>query len=209
MLLLLPDILFTVNPFLPEYQDANGSIDVDKLPTPLIKLSDFGLSRFIDPDHPLLRTRCGSESFAAPEIIMGQAYDGRNTDSWAVGVILFALVAGELPFDDSVWGTPAMEGESTRRKRMMRIARGHYEWPANVDASLEVREMVAKLLERDPAKRARVGDDLWDYDFLKGSGVGRPGRVPATLDVSEGMTRILDGILLHSVEDIARAEIER
>ena len=42
------------------------------LSVPLIKLTDFGLSRFIDPDAPLLSTRCGSEAYAAPELVLGR-----------------------------------------------------------------------------------------------------------------------------------------
>ncbi|KZT24043.1 Pkinase-domain-containing protein, partial [Neolentinus lepideus HHB14362 ss-1] len=58
---------------------------------PLIKLSDFGLSRFVDLASPLLTTRCGSESYAAPEVVLGRPYDGRATDAWAMGVVLYAV----------------------------------------------------------------------------------------------------------------------
>ncbi|KIK59099.1 hypothetical protein GYMLUDRAFT_169952, partial [Collybiopsis luxurians FD-317 M1] len=65
-------------------------------PQPLIKLTDFGLSRFIDPARPLLTTRCGSEAYAAPELGGGGAggaggYDARETDAWACGVVLYTL----------------------------------------------------------------------------------------------------------------------
>jgi tRNA (cytidine32/guanosine34-2'-O)-methyltransferase len=124
-----PDIMFTVNPFaLVDKSDPTAKIPIDKLPTPLVKLTDFGLARFIDPTSPMLQTRCGSESFTAPEIIMGNPYDGRDTDSWAVGVILFALVTGELPFD-RVTSATAHDEEAQRRKRIMAIAKGDYKWP--------------------------------------------------------------------------------
>ncbi|KAJ3768110.1 kinase-like domain-containing protein, partial [Lentinula raphanica] len=60
---------------------------------PLVKLTDFGLSRFIDPAKPLLTTRCGSEAYAAPELVSESAggYDARETDAWACGVVLYAL----------------------------------------------------------------------------------------------------------------------
>ncbi|KAG5456893.1 MAG: kinase-like domain-containing protein, partial [Olpidium bornovanus] len=54
---------------------------------PDLKVTDFGLARLFDPASPLLTTRCGSEEYAAPEIILGQPYDGRLTDAWALGVI--------------------------------------------------------------------------------------------------------------------------
>jgi len=68
---------------------------------PLITLTDFGLSRHVPqpPDSPLLTHRCGSADYAAPEVLLGQPYDGRETDAWALGVTLYALLEGRLPFD--------------------------------------------------------------------------------------------------------------
>ncbi|KAL7776450.1 hypothetical protein CFE70_006866 [Pyrenophora teres f. teres 0-1] len=70
-------------------------------PHALATLTDLGLSRRIPapPESPLLTTRCGSEDYAAPEILLGQPYDGRATDAWALGVLLYALMEGRLPFD--------------------------------------------------------------------------------------------------------------
>lgn len=121
-------------------------------PNPLIKLTDFGLSRFIDPTAPLLTTRCGSESYAAPELVTGRPYDGRETDAWACGVVLYALVTRRLPFDamnptpDNA-AKPVVEGEgkrvrgprrderSERRALLMRIAKGEYSWHEQAEAS--------------------------------------------------------------------------
>ena len=47
----------------------------------------------------MLDTRCGSEDYAAPEVLIGQEYDGRVTDAWALGVLLYAIMEGRLPFD--------------------------------------------------------------------------------------------------------------
>lgn len=210
----LENIMFTVNPFtLADQADANAKIPVDKLPTPLVKLTDFGLARFIDFSEPLLQTRCGSESFAAPEIIMGKPYDGRDTDSWATGVILFALVTGELPFDRSSTGTPSgrTDEETERRKRMMRIAKGQYSWPEAV-GSEGVRKIVSKLLVRDPARRTRVGPALWEEIWMHGpGGVAAPQkRMPGDTDevLPDGRRRILDGYILHQeIDAVASRDI--
>ena len=78
----MADILLTTDPF------------ARPLPsTSLIKLTDFGLSRFVDPAAPQLTTLCGSDAYAAPELVMGAPYDGRATDAWAAGVVLYALAA--------------------------------------------------------------------------------------------------------------------
>lgn len=92
-------------------------------PTPLVVLSDLGLSRRIaqPPDSPLLTTRCGSEDYAAPEILLGQPYDGRLSDGWALGVVLYALLEGRLPFD-------APPGKPDRSRNTHRIARCDWIW---------------------------------------------------------------------------------
>lgn len=64
--------------------------------TPLtIKLIDFGLARH---GATALHTRCGSEEYAAPEIIRGLPYDGQLSDAWSIGVVMYACAVGSLPF---------------------------------------------------------------------------------------------------------------
>lgn len=180
------DILFTMNPFsLPA--TASGSVPLDQLPVPLIKLSDFGLSRFIAKDSPLLATRCGSEAYAAPEVVMGNLYDGRRTDAWALGVVLYALITGELPFDDNSVGggrpragsnasatafDPATADRLARRRVMHLIAKGEYGWREGV-GSPGVREVVGRLLTRDTQRRATVSQ-LWELEWMESG----PGAVP-------------------------------
>ena len=91
--------------------------------TPIVTLTDLGLSRRIPepPESPLLSTRCGSEDYAAPEILLGQPYDGRQTDAWALGVLLYALMEGRLPFD-------APPSKPERSRNTHRIARCDWIW---------------------------------------------------------------------------------
>lgn len=192
--------MFTINPFeLADRSNPNAKIPVDALPARLVKLTDFGLARFIDPASPRLETRCGSESFAAPEIIMGMPYDGRDTDAWAVGVILFALVTCELPFDRtpseghssafiqrSAYRSPETD-ENSRRKQLMRIARGAYDWPAD-KGSEGVKRVVAKLLVRDPARRSRIDRTLWNELWMNG-----PGSLSAPEAYDESAPAVMDG----------------
>jgi protein-serine/threonine kinase len=69
-----------------------------------------------------LTTRCGSEDYAAPEILLGQPYDGRATDAWALGVLLYALMEGRLPFD------PPPGKVGSRSRAAHRIARCDWVW---------------------------------------------------------------------------------
>ncbi len=63
-----------------------------------LKISDFGFARKY---HDNLKTFCGSFAYAAPEVILGNPYDGPMADIWSMGVILYAMVTGRLPFKDT------------------------------------------------------------------------------------------------------------
>ncbi|KAK9238052.1 kinase-like domain-containing protein [Lipomyces kononenkoae] len=64
-----------------------------------VKLCDFGFTRECEPKR-LLQTFCGTICYAAPEMVKGEKYHGQSVDVWSLGVILYALLCGELPFDD-------------------------------------------------------------------------------------------------------------
>ncbi|KAK2748660.1 hypothetical protein FQN55_004213 [Onygenales sp. PD_40] len=119
--------------------------DWQTYPRALVVLSDLGLSRRIPapPESPLLHTRCGSEDYAAPEILMGQPYDGRSTDAWAMGVLLYAIMESRLPFDP----LPGARGDPAklRSRTQHRIARCEWAW-------------------------CRFGDEAGDWDPVKGEG---------------------------------------
>ena len=63
-----------------------------------VKIADFGLSEYYRPGGTLNSHR-GTLSFQAPEIFSGSNYAGPPLDVWALGVILFALLSGRLPFE--------------------------------------------------------------------------------------------------------------
>lgn len=103
---------------------SSKSIDWATYPHSIIALADFGLSRRIAPGEQL-ETRCGSDDYAAPEVIMGQQYDGRATDAWSIGVLLYALLEARLPFDPH----PGMSDAHRMRSRTShRIARVEWRW---------------------------------------------------------------------------------
>lgn len=126
-----PDILIHVNP--------DGR--------PRIKVTDFGLARVFDPQSPMLSTRCGSEEYAAPEIVQGLGYDGRRTDTWALGIILYAMLVGGLPFSGG------------RVSHMFyKIVSVDYSWPTSVTVSDAAKEVVSRILVRKPEKRITIPD---------------------------------------------------
>jgi len=63
-----------------------------------VKLIDFGFATQVASKTSRLRAFCGTPSYMAPEIVRGESYSGFSTDVWALGVILFAMLTGTLPF---------------------------------------------------------------------------------------------------------------
>ena len=87
---------------------------------------DFGLSNTCDGGK-LLKTACGSPCYASPEMIAGHKYVGSLSDMWSMGVILFAMVCGYLPF----------EHESTS-KLYQKILNGEYSTPDFISSQVRV-----------------------------------------------------------------------
>lgn len=117
-----------------KYEELAQLMSVAKteaLPKDLIKIADFGLCKEIRPDE-LCTTRCGSEDYVAPEILMGLEYDGRLTDCWALGVILYALLEDFLPFDLPARsnGSALTKQSAIKRNRpaSYRIVRCDWKW---------------------------------------------------------------------------------
>lgn len=107
-----------------------------------IKIVDFGLSNLYHKGE-LLKTPCGSPCYAAPEMIIGKKYSGLMVDIWSSGVILFAMVCGYLPFDDS-------NNDVLYRK----IASGEYKIPSFI--SDKARDLIKRILNIDPTKRYNI-----------------------------------------------------
>jgi len=104
-----------------------------------IRLVDFGLSNTYKPNE-MLKTACGSPCYAAPEMINGLQYYGSRVDVWSCGVILFAMVAGYLPFEDK-----------STAKLYQKILSGQFQMPKRLSASCV--DLINKILETDPDKR--------------------------------------------------------
>ncbi|XP_060093009.1 maternal embryonic leucine zipper kinase [Heteronotia binoei] len=109
-----------------------------------LKLIDFGLCA--KPKGGLdyhLNTCCGSPAYAAPELIQGKAYIGSEADIWSMGVLLYALLCGFLPFDDD--NVMAL---------YKKIVRGKYEVPKWLSPGSVL--LLHQMLQVDPKRRITV-----------------------------------------------------
>ncbi|XP_065068369.1 MAP/microtubule affinity-regulating kinase 3-like isoform X3 [Rhopilema esculentum] len=115
-----------------------------------IKIADFGFSNEFSPGNKL-DTFCGSPPYAAPELFQGKKYDGPEVDVWSLGVILYTLVSGSLPFD----------GQNLKELRE-RVLRGKYRIPFYMSTDCE--NLLKKFLVLNPEKRASlemIMQDKW------------------------------------------------
>uniref|UniRef100_A0A8C1UA38 non-specific serine/threonine protein kinase n=1 Tax=Cyprinus carpio TaxID=7962 RepID=A0A8C1UA38_CYPCA len=115
-----------------------------------IKIADFGFSNEFTLGSKL-DTFCGSPPYAAPELFQGKKYDGPEVDIWSLGVILYTLVSGSLPFD----------GQNLKELRE-RVLRGKYRVPFYMSTDCE--SILRRFLVLNPTKRCtleQIMKDKW------------------------------------------------
>ncbi|XP_036393179.1 MAP/microtubule affinity-regulating kinase 4 isoform X3 [Megalops cyprinoides] len=115
-----------------------------------IKIADFGFSNEFTLGNKL-DTFCGSPPYAAPELFQGKKYDGPEVDIWSLGVILYTLVSGSLPFD----------GQNLKELRE-RVLRGKYRVPFYMSTDCE--GILRRFLVLNPTKRCtleQIMKDKW------------------------------------------------
>ncbi|ETV80961.1 CAMK/CAMKL/AMPK protein kinase [Aphanomyces astaci] len=153
-----------------EYCHSQGVCHRDLKPENLLldengdlKISDFGLSALYEGGGPdgaegsrasLLHTTCGTPNYVAPEVLADKGYDGRAADVWSIGVILYVLLAGFLPFD-----------EPTMSALFRKIQKAEFSYPSWFTP--RVKTLLNKILVPDPETRSSLADiqqDEWYMD---------------------------------------------
>ncbi|XP_069969753.1 serine/threonine-protein kinase SIK1 [Penaeus vannamei] len=107
-----------------------------------MKIADWGFSNYFSPADTL-NTWCGSPPYAAPEVFEGKKYIGPEIDIWSLGVVLYVLVCGALPFDGAT--LPALRD---------RVLSGRFRIPYFMSSDCE--QLVRKMLVLDPVRRYTV-----------------------------------------------------
>ena len=112
-----------------------------------VKLCDFGFTREYEGKMSYLQTFCGTVCYSAPEMLKGEKYAGEKVDVWSLGIILFALLTGELPFDED-------DDMVTKHK----ILTTEPSYPDSMPA--DARSLISQLLSKRPLIRPTLGDVL-------------------------------------------------
>ncbi|EEF29400.1 CBL-interacting serine/threonine-protein kinase, putative [Ricinus communis] len=127
--------------------DANG----------VLKVSDFGLSALPQQvrEDGLLHTTCGTPNYVAPEVINNKGYDGAKADLWSCGVILFVLMAGYLPFE-----------ESNLMALYKKIFKAEFTCPPWFSSS--AKKLIKRILDPNPLTRITIAEVIENEWFKKG-----------------------------------------
>ncbi|EAX91875.1 CAMK family protein kinase [Trichomonas vaginalis G3] len=161
-----------------------------------IKIGDFGFARWMRSN--VAETSCGSPHYAAPEVIKGLRYDGRCADIWSSGVILYALLCGKLPFDDS-----------SVRNLLAKVKAGNFYMP---DFDKPIQDLISRMLTVDPSQRITISQIkqhpafrlYHPEEYIFPTPIPLP-FLPEPMDLStvdESAFKILLQIGFNSVEDI-------
>ncbi|XP_009606835.1 CBL-interacting serine/threonine-protein kinase 21 isoform X1 [Nicotiana tomentosiformis] len=116
-----------------------------------IKVSDFGLSTLAKASS-LLSTTCGSPSYVSPELLGQKGYEGGAADIWSCGVILFELLAGYLPFDDS--------NLTNLYRKIYRAKCMFPRWFTE-----DQRKLISRILDPNPKTRITIAEIIEDEWF--------------------------------------------
>ncbi|KAJ7678115.1 Pkinase-domain-containing protein [Mycena polygramma] len=111
-----------------------------------VKLGDFGFTREFERGA-YMETFCGTTGYASPEMLQGRKYLGPEVDVWSLGIILYCLLTGTLPFDD--------DDEDLMRQKIIVGEFEDPEWLSN-----ESRDLIKNILHQDPTKRLPISQIL-------------------------------------------------
>ena len=125
-----------------------------------VKICDFGVGKIVKQGEKMTE-QCGTPAYIAPEILRDQGYYGFSVDLWSAGVVLFAMLYGTVPFK---------AGNMQELQNIIMDAK----YALKEDISIEARNLLTGLLEKDPKKRLTVGAILnheWMQDAKDFQGV--------------------------------------
>lgn len=157
-----------------------------------IKLADFGLS--LECANSLLYRFCGTVGFIAPEAYLLQCYDGRRMDMWSLGVVLYILLTGSMPFvGNDIW--------ELRQK----ILKGEFHLPENL--SEECQDLIKRLMTLNPWRRITI-DSVMQHPWVHLTQESPAIREPSSDDLNPAITEVMEN-MGYTVDEIKTSVEEK
>ena len=167
-----------------EYIHTKGIVHRDLKPENIllmenntIKIVDFGLSNYYNDNvkgnnsntNNLLSTICGSPCYAAPEMLLGEKYNGLKIDIWSSGIVLYAMIAGYLPFKNDVVVEVKVENNTNinniNESLYKKIIKGDIYFPNELFNNKE-KDLLLKILNVNP-KRRYIPRQIMKHEYFK------------------------------------------
>ncbi|KAI9251247.1 kinase-like domain-containing protein [Sporodiniella umbellata] len=156
-----------------------------------VKVVDFGLSNLYCPERRL-STYCGSLYFAAPELLRGEPYRGPEIDVWSLGVVIYVMVTGVVPFDDL-----SLSGLHNKIKSAL------VNYPEHLSPPCQ--DMLQRILVADPHRRMILADVIRHPWMCGPTPNYLPLRMPLTVPLTQLiMQRMTIGFRLGTTDEIKR-----
>eukprot|EP00191_Tetraselmis_sp_GSL018_P002013 CAMPEP_0177615258 /NCGR_PEP_ID=MMETSP0419_2-20121207/23312_1 /TAXON_ID=582737 /ORGANISM="Tetraselmis sp., Strain GSL018" /LENGTH=419 /DNA_ID=CAMNT_0019112809 /DNA_START=297 /DNA_END=1553 /DNA_ORIENTATION=- len=162
-----------------------------------LKLADFGLAAFWEPEDPPIRERCGTAPFMAPEVWTGLGYTAA-ADAWALGILMAVLLTGDSPFhfEDNKQCAEATCSQAVE-----------WEIPPLSLVSRHARDLLSRLLEKDPARRMPVSE-MMAHPWLREGGTATESSVKAVMRGCMDSVLDMDGFRQAALILLARKTID-
>ena len=129
-----------------------------------LKIIDFGLSNYKTKEkNYLLQTPCGSPCYASPEMILGKKYDGFGIDIWSIGIILFAMLCGYLPFEEG-------KGDNKNELLFKNIVKCKINYPDEF-VGKNAKNLLKRIIVRNPKERITIKEIKKHPFYLMGKDI--------------------------------------
>ena len=154
-----------------------------------IKIIDFGLAIKLNNNNTLLKSQCGSINYCSPEIIKGEEYNGKLADIWSIGIILYYMNCGDLPFIGK-----------NNKEIQKNIINCKIEYPSNIP--FIIKDLLSKILVINPNNRISIKDIMKHTVFKHGKRIFMNDNI-----IYDYNTNCIKESILNKCNDIANEDI--
>ena len=154
-----------------------------------IKIIDFGLAIKLNNNNTLLKSQCGSINYCSPEIIKGEEYNGKLADIWSIGIILYYMNCGDLPFIGK-----------NNKEIQKNIINCKIEYPSNIP--FIIKDLLSKILVINPNNRISIKDIMKHTVFKHGKRIFMNDNI-----IYDYNTNCIKESILNKCNDIANEDM--